>query len=87
MISFINAIAGSIVLYKAFKKGGKGFFNTVLLSLVVRMFSMCGAIFVLIYFFKVEKISMAISMFIFYFLFLIMEISFLNRNRDLKQTG
>ncbi len=87
LISFVNTLTGSAILYRAFKKGGKGFFNTVLLSLVVRMFAMCGIIFVLIYFFKIEKFSLAISMFFFYFLFLILEINFLNRNKELKHAG
>lgn len=87
LISFANALAGSIVLFRAFRKGGKGFFNTVLLSLVVRMFAMCGFIFILIYFFKIEKFSLAVSMFFFYFLFLILEINFLNKNREIKQAG
>ncbi|HMS66294.1 MAG TPA: hypothetical protein PKD83_13710 [Ignavibacteria bacterium] len=83
VISFLNVLAGSIVIYRAFQSAGKGFFNIVLLSMIVRMFSIAVLLFVLIYFFKMEKLSLAISLFFFYFLFMIFEISFLNKNRDL----
>lgn len=79
-ISLINVLAGSAIIYKAFQNPGRGFFNIVLLSMVVRMFAITGLVFILIYFFKVEKFSLATIMFFFYFLFLIFEINFLTRN-------
>jgi len=81
VISFVNVLIGSVIIFRAFQTGGKGFFNTVLLSMVVRMFAIAGFVFVLVYFFKIEKFSLAIIMFFFYFLFLIFEINFLNRNK------
>lgn len=84
LISFLNVIVGSIIIFRAFRRGGKGFFNTVLLSMVVRMFAIAAVVFVMVYFFKVEKFSFAIIMFFFYFLFMILEINLLNRNRELK---
>ena len=83
VISFLNAVIGSVVIYRAFQSSGKGFFNIVLMSMIVRMFAIVITLFLLIYFLKIEKFSMAISMFFFYFLFLIFEINFLNRNREI----
>lgn len=79
----MNLIIGSFVIYRAFKISGKGFFNIVLLSMVVRLFIVSGIVFVFIYFFRLEKFSLVSSMFFFYFLFLIFEISFLSRIQKL----
>lgn len=85
LISFFNVIAGSIIIYKAFQNPGRGFFNTVLLSMVVRMFAIAGLVFILAYFFKIDKVSFAGILFFFYFLFLILEINFLSSNSNKKQ--
>ncbi|MEO6696208.1 MAG: hypothetical protein ABIY50_00390 [Ignavibacteria bacterium] len=85
LISFLNVIAGSIIIYKAFQTPGRGFFNTVLLSMVVRMFTIAGLVFILSYFLKIDKISFAVILFFFYFLFLILEINFLSSNSNRKQ--
>lgn len=85
LISFLNTVTGSYIIYRAFRTAGKGFFNTVLLSMVVRMFVISGIVFILVFFFRVEKFSLAISMFLFYFLFLIMEINLLNKNRQTEK--
>ncbi len=77
-ISFISIITGSYVITKAFASPGKGFINTVLLSMVVRMILTVSLIFVLIYYFKIDKISLAIIFFSFYFLFSILEINYLS---------
>lgn len=53
--------------------------------MVVRMFVISGIVFILVFFFRVEKFSLAISMFLFYFLFLIMEINLLNKNRQTEK--
>jgi len=85
LISFLNVIAGSIIIFKAFQSPGRGFFNTVLLSMVVRMFMIAGIVFILAYFFKIDKIIFAVILFFFYFLFLILEINFLSSNSNKKQ--
>ena len=77
ILCFTNSVAGIIVIEKAFKDSGKGFFNTVLLSMVVRMFLMVGAVAILIMLLKVDKINLAVSLFLFYFLFLVLEINYL----------
>ncbi len=74
----MSVVIGSLVITKAFKSEGRGFFNVVLLSMVTRMIAMVIIIFVLIYFLKIEKIPLAVSFFFFYFLFLIFEINFLS---------
>ena len=76
-VSFANSVIGIIVITRAFKNSGKGFFNTILLSMVVRMFSIVAIIAVLIILLKIDKINLAVSLFLFYFLFLILEINFL----------
>ncbi|MBK8553571.1 MAG: hypothetical protein IPL53_21930 [Ignavibacteria bacterium] len=83
-MSFASVIIGSFIITKAFATSGKGFINTVLLSMVVRMMVTVALIFVLIYFFKVEKISLAVSFFFFYILFLILEINFLSDKTNKK---
>ena len=76
-VSFANSVIGIIVITRAFKTSGKGFFNTILLSMVVRMFSIVAIVAVLIILLKIDKINLAVSLFLFYFLFLILEINFL----------
>ncbi|MEP7145574.1 MAG: hypothetical protein ABI792_01055 [bacterium] len=78
LISFLNVLAGSYVINMSYKEKGKGFINQVLLSLVVRLFTVVGLVFILIYFFRIDKISLAFIMFIFYSIFLILEINFLS---------
>lgn len=76
-ISFLNAIAGSLILNKTLKEKGKGFINKVLGSLVVRMFSVLLLFFITVYFLKIEGIPLAVTMFFFYILFLMLELNFL----------
>lgn len=83
-ISFASVIIGSLIITRAFKDPGKGFINTVLLSMVLRMMITVSLIFVLIYFFKVDKIGLAVTFFFFYFLFLILEIQYLSVNTGKK---
>ena len=77
LISFINTVIGVTVITRAFKTAGKGFFNTILLSMVVRMFAIVGVVALLIIFVKIDKVNLAVSLFLFYFLFLILEINYL----------
>lgn len=85
LISFINAVAGMIVITRAFETEGKGFFNKILLSMVVRMFAIVIVVALLIVILKIDKINLAVSLFLFYFLFLVMEIRFLqDRQENLK---
>ncbi len=81
-MSFINVIAGGWVVTRAFEQKGTGFINKVLLSLVIRIFVMIGLLFTLIYFFKVDKISLAVILFFFYIIFLILEINYLSGNTN-----
>lgn len=81
-ISFFSVITGSYITSRAFTVPGKSFFNKVLLSMVVRMFVVLIIVFALIYFFRIDKISLAISFFFFYFLFLILEINFLSGSNN-----
>jgi len=85
-ISFLSVIIGSFIITKAFTDPGKGFINTVLLSMVVRMMLTVALIFLLVYFLKIDKISLAVIFFFFYFLFLILEINYLSDKTNKKQT-
>lgn len=84
LICFINVIIGSLIITKAFETQGKGFFNTVLLSMVVRMFTIAGLVFILVYFFKFDRIGFPVILFFFYFLFLVLEINYLSGNTYIK---
>jgi len=77
LISFLNVLAGSLVINRSFKEEGTGFINKILLSLVVRLFTVVGLLFILIYFFRLDKLSLAVVFFFFYTIFLILEINFL----------
>ena len=83
-ISFASVIIGGYIVTNALKGSSTGFINTVLLSMVVRMLITVSLIFVLIYFFKIDKISLAVLFFFFYFLFLILEINFLSDKSNNK---
>ena len=78
LISFLNVLAGSIVINSSFREQGKGFINQILLSMVVRLFAVVGLVFILIFFFRVDKISLAVVLFFFYAIFLVLEINFLS---------
>ncbi len=69
VVSFLNVMIGSLIITRAFRDPGKGFINKVLLSMVVRMFASCAIVFVLIYYFKIDKISLAVYFFSFTFYF------------------
>jgi hypothetical protein len=81
-MSFLNVIIGGWIITKEFKKQGTGFINKVLLSLVARVFVIVGTLFIFIYYFKVEKISLAVVLFFFYIIFLVAEISYLSGNTN-----
>lgn len=88
LISFANSIIGYRIIRKAFDESGKGFFNTILLSMVLRMFAMLGIFAVLILLAKLDRINLAVSLFLFYFLFLILEINYLqNRQKELGKVS
>lgn len=82
LISFSSVLIGSYIITRAFKNAGKGFINVVLMSMVVRMIAVVTLIFIVIYFFKVEKFSLAVTFFFFYLLFLILEINYLSANKN-----
>lgn len=82
LISFLSVMIGSYVIARAFKSKGKGFINVVLMSMVVRMIAVVALIFIVIYFFKIEKFSLAVTFFFFYLLFLILEINFLSNKTN-----
>lgn len=83
-ISFSSVIIGGYIVTNALKGSSTGFINTVLLSMVVRMLITVSLIFVLIYFLKIDKISLAVIFFFFYFLFLILEINYLSDKSNNK---
>ena len=85
LVCFINVVIGSLIVTRAFKTQGKGFFNIVLMSMVVRMFAIAGLVFILVYFLKFDRIGFPVILFIFYFLFLVMEINYLSGNTYIKQ--
>lgn len=84
LLSFLNVMMGGLVITRSVRQKGTGFINKVLLSLVIRVFTITCMLLFLIYVLKVEKISLAISFFFFYIIFLILEISFLSGNSNKK---
>ncbi|MDQ3022216.1 MAG: hypothetical protein M3R36_16835 [Bacteroidota bacterium] len=84
LLSFLNVMAGGLVVTRSVRQKGTGFINKVLLSLVVRVFAITLLLLFLIYVLKIEKISLAISFFFFYIIFLILEINYISGSTDKK---
>jgi hypothetical protein len=79
LMSTVNAVAGSLSLGYAFDKPQKTFLKVVFGGMAVRMAILLAAFYVLITMFKVDTISLTLSLLGFYLIFLIMEILSIQR--------
>jgi hypothetical protein len=78
-ISLLNILAGSYILIKNSDKSSRQFMNVVLGSMVIRIFIIAIMVFIGIQFVGFEEFSFIISLFIFYFIFLTLELKYISR--------
>jgi hypothetical protein len=79
VMSTLNAVAGSLCIGYAFDKPQNTFLKVVFGGMGVRMAVLLVAFFVLISVFRVDPLSLTLSLFGFYIIFLVMEILSIQR--------
>jgi hypothetical protein len=87
-ISLISAFTGYGLTLYSFDKSNRVFFKSVIGGLTLRIIFIGLSIFLLIKIFKINMYGLVVSLFFYYFLFLILEIIFLNKkllNKNVKQ--
>ena len=85
VICVLNAVAGCTSAVWAFEKPHKVFVRTVLGGMAVRLMAMGLAFFLLIKFTGVHVLGLAVSLFLFYVLFQVLEIRFLVRHLSARE--
>lgn len=88
LISIINVIAGYYLIKYSIDKSNRVFFKAVIGGMAIRIIIIGISIVILIKIFDVNMFGLVISLFFYYFLFLGMEILFLNKkllNKNVKQ--
>jgi hypothetical protein len=87
-ISLINVFIGYGLILYSFDKSNTIFFKSIIGGLTVRIILIGLSIFILIKIFNINTFGLVVSLFFYYFLFLILEIFFLNKkllNKNVKQ--
>ena len=87
-VSLTNVFIGYWLIMYSFDKPNRIFFQSVLGGLGLRLLLIGLSIFLLIKFFNINMFGLVVSLFFYYFLFLILEIIFLNKkllNKNVKQ--
>jgi len=79
LISIVNVFIGYALIVYSIDKPNKVFFKAVLGGMVLRMFFIGIILVCLIKILSINIYGLVISLFFYYFLFLIMEVMFLNR--------
>ena len=87
LISFANSIASFVVINRGLSKETKEFLKLTLGSMAVRLFAIAAVIFVLLKFFGLNIYGLIISLFLFYFVFMALEIIFLNSSANKKEAS
>ncbi len=85
VLSAINVFAGYLAVEYAFDKPYAVFLRVVFGGMVVRLFFMAGALMLLILGFGVEAVPLTVSMLSFYFVYLVLELIYLQKKISLKQ--
>jgi len=76
LISLANSIVGFLVIKHGMTKSNREFFKLTMGSIGLRLFAIAGLILVLLKFLNFEIYGLVISLLLFYFLFLAVEIAF-----------
>jgi hypothetical protein len=80
IINFVNVYSGAAILVKNSSLAPAKFMNKVLASMVIRIFVNLGLIFVCLQFFGFDRLVFVLSFFIFYILFLVLELQFITKS-------
>jgi hypothetical protein len=78
-ISLINVLIGYFLIQYSIDKPNKVFFKAVIGGLVIRLFFIGIVLICLVKVFKINILGLVISLFFYYFLFLVLEIMYLNK--------
>jgi CDP-diglyceride synthetase len=85
LISFVNVTAGYLLIEYGIEKPNATFLKIILGGMVARLILIPAVVVVLIRVFRFHLLSLTGSLFFSYFLFLILEILFLNKKLALKK--
>ncbi len=85
-IGLLNVGTGYLLIEYGFDKPNVTFLKLILGGMVARLLITPALVVVLIRVFQLHLVSLTASLFCFYFLFLVLEIMFLNKRLSLKKT-
>ena len=77
ILNFVNVYSGALILVRNSGLIPQKFINKVLGSMVLRIFVNVGLIFVCLQFFKFDRLVFVLSFFVFYIIFLVLELMFI----------
>jgi hypothetical protein len=86
LISTLNVLSGYFIIAFSIDKSNKTFFKSIIGGMILRLFGVGAITVLLVKVAKIEMIGFLISMFFFYFIFLILEVLYLNK-RLLKRNS
>jgi hypothetical protein len=78
-VSIINVLIGNYLIHYAINKPNRVFFKAIIGGLAVRLFFIGIALVCMVKVFKINILGLVISLFFYYFLFLVLEIMYLNK--------
>ena len=80
LLSLFNVLIGYIIIKKSLKKSTKSFFQYIIGGIGIRLFLIGGLVILFIKVIQLDEVGFLISMLTYYFLFLFMEVYYINRN-------
>ncbi len=80
ILNFVNVYSGALILVRNSGLIPQKFINKVLGSMVLRLFVNVGLIFVCLQFFKFDRLVFVLSFFVFYIVFLVLELIFISKS-------
>jgi hypothetical protein len=86
LISTLNVLSGYFIIAYSIDKSNKTFFKSIIGGMIIRLFGVGIVTVVFVKVMKIDMIGYLISLFFFYFIFLILEVLYLNK-RLLKRNS
>lgn len=86
-LSTANVMAGFFAIEYAFEKSYTVFLRTVLGTMGIRLVLLLGALAVCIVFFGIHAVALTVSVLVFYLIFLILEVLFIQRKVLVNNQG
>lgn len=80
--SVVNVLSGVMVVLSGINKKNSVFFSRLMGSILVRVLIMTGYVVVGLAVFKFEEVNFVLSLFMYYFLFLVLEMFYILPNKD-----